>query len=137
MLLYRRKKTGGLLQVRITSPMLKIIQFFEAETLHSRYLFPIIQKPGINERKQYESALNKQNAYLEILSQLAGLEKKVTTHVSRHTWATLAKRAQAPISLISEALGHKDIQTTNRYLASFEVSVLDELSIQMSGLVHS
>lgn len=75
MLLYRRKKTGELLQVRITSPMLKIIQFFEAETLHSRYLFPIIQKPGINERKQYESALNKQNAYLEILSQLAGLEK--------------------------------------------------------------
>jgi len=134
-IVYRRKKTGGLLKVRITPPMAKIIAFFQPQTETSHYLFPILGQPATNERKQYETALTRQNVHLQMLSQLAGLDKKVTTHVSRHTWATLAKRAKVPIPLISEALGHKDIQTTNRYLASFEVSVLDELSIQMSGLV--
>jgi integrase len=52
--------------------------------------------------------LHKQNRQLNILGKRAGIEKPLTTHLSRHTWATLAHGEQVPVALISEALGHCD-----------------------------
>ncbi|MCD8103079.1 MAG: tyrosine-type recombinase/integrase [Alistipes sp.] len=65
------------------------------------------------------------------------MDKNISTHVARHTWATLAKRMGYNISLISEGLGHHDIKVTSIYLASFERSALDEISTAMSRAVRA
>ena len=47
-------------------------------------------------------------------------------HVARHTYATVLKREGVNVALISESLGHSNIQTTQIYLDSFENSQIDE-----------
>jgi integrase len=44
-----------------------------------------------------------------------GITKKVTFHVSRHTYATLLLTLETPIEVVSKNLGHADIQTTQIY----------------------
>ncbi|MCC8019234.1 MAG: site-specific integrase [Rikenellaceae bacterium] len=136
-IIYKRKKTGFYIEVKITRPMKRIIDRFKAATKGSPFLFPIIDPAASDYRLRYESALNRQNRYLKVLAGLAGIEKNISTHVARHTWATLAKRMGYNISLISEGLGHRDTKVTSIYLASFERSALDELSTRMSRAVRA
>lgn len=48
-------------------------------------------------------------------SQAAGLQKKVTFHVSRHTFATLMASNQCDIFVVSQLCGHTNIRTTQIY----------------------
>ena len=57
---------------------------------------------------------------------MANLNVNLTTYVARHSFATILKKSGVNIGLISEALGHSDIGTTQIYLDSFENSQIDE-----------
>lgn len=59
---------------------------------------------------------------------MAKLPVTLTTYVSRHTWATIAKSKNVPINVISDALGHDSIVTTQIYLASIDMSVIDRVN---------
>ena len=118
---YRRKKTGRMLDsITITPCMRKIIDYFAVRTANSPYVFPVIDPGKGNELRQYEVGLRTQNERLEIRARMAGIEKKVTTHVSRHTWATVARNVNLSIPVISELLGHSNINVTHRYLDALE-----------------
>ncbi len=134
---YRRKKTGQLLEVKVTPSMRHILQIFEKETSNSPYLLPIIHKKGIPERLQYESALRMQNNRLKKIGLLCGLNKNLSTHVARHSWATIAKGEHLPLAVISEGLGHTSEKTTAIYLASFDRSVLDRANDKVSRAVKT
>ncbi len=134
---YKRKKTGGYLEICITKPMKQIISYFKRQTRNSRYVFPLLRGCSADPHIGYETALNRQNRLLKELAVLAGIRKKISTHVARHTWATLAKRMGYAVTLISEGLDHRDTQVTSIYLASFERSAMDELSNKLSALVQT
>lgn len=133
---YYRKKTGRQIEVKISPAMQSIINSFSERVRHSPYLFPIINGTKKNARLQYESGLRLQNIRLEKLAHLARVEEKVTTHVARHSWATMAKGENLPLWVISEGLGHSNEKTTYTYLASFERSVLDLAGERISTLVQ-
>lgn len=52
---------------------------------------------------------------LQRLAKAAGIEKKVTPHVLRHTHATLALDLGVPLQHLQDSLGHRDPRTTRRY----------------------
>lgn len=56
---------------------------------------------------------------------MAKLPVTLTTYVTRHTWATVAKSKNIPVNVISDALGHDSVSTTQIYLASIDSSVID------------
>lgn len=56
------------------------------------------------------------------------LPVSLTTYVCRHTWATIAKSKNIPVNVISDALGHDSITTTQIYLASIDASVIDRVN---------
>ena len=47
-------------------------------------------------------------------------------YVGRHSWASIAKSRNVPISVISEGMGHDSENTTQIYLASLDTSVVDK-----------
>jgi len=58
----------------------------------------------------------KLNAYLKELADLASINKNLTFHIARHTFATTITLANGvPIESISSMLGHKNIRTTQIY----------------------
>ncbi|MDR1632020.1 MAG: site-specific integrase [Dysgonamonadaceae bacterium] len=124
---YYRKKTGGMIELHIDPLMKSIIESFARDTAHSPYLFPIIRSTGSAqaERLQYETALRRQNLLLKELAKMAGINSPLSTHVARHSWATIAKRENLPLWVISEGLGHSSQKVTHTYLAGFERSRLD------------
>lgn len=121
---YYRKKTGKQIEVPVNSGMLEIIKFFEPMVRDSEYVFPILKDNGTDLYVQYETAMRRQNYFLKELAVLAHLHVPLSTHVARHSWASIMKSRMQPISVISEGLGHSSEQTTRKYLASFDRDVL-------------
>lgn len=133
---YFRKKTGQLLEVKVNPAMQSIIDFFAEETRYSNYIFPVITDPYRNRRQQYENGLRLQNSHLKRLAKIAGIDKIISTHVARHSWATIAKKEKLPLWVISEGLGHSNEKMTYTYLASFDRSVIDKASDQISKAIR-
>lgn len=130
---YRRHKTGQLLHVKVVSQISGLVERYSDKD--SPYLLPVIARPGMAERKQYEAALRRVNNALYTIAGMARLPVRLTTYVSRHAWATIAKSKNVSINVISDALGHDSISTTQIYLASIDTSVIDEVnSIILSDL---
>ncbi len=123
-LTYRRHKTGQILYIKIIKPISALIEHYSDK--NSTYLLPIITNSNSDERRQYETALRRINNSLKIISSMLKLPFPITTYVSRHTWATIAKSKNIPINVISDALGHESPTTTQIYLASIDTSIIDE-----------
>ncbi len=121
---YRRHKTGQLLHIKIVGQISELIERYSDK--ESPYLLPIITVPGKNERTQYESALRRINNALKIIASMVNLQISLTTYVSRHAWATIAKSKNISVNVISDALGHDSIATTQIYLASIDTSTIDK-----------
>lgn len=120
---YRRRKTGQLLLIKWERHMQEILSKYDAAENH--YLLPIIKATG-DERKQYRNALHLVNKKLKEISALAGLHVKLTMYVSRHSWASIAKSHNVPLSVISDGMGHDSETTTQIYLALLDNSIVDK-----------
>lgn len=120
---YRRHKTGQLLHVKIIKQIDELIGRYS--TGRTPYLLPIITAPGKNERMQYASALRRVNKSLKVIAEMLCLPAVLTTYVTRHTWATIAKVKNVPVHVISDALGHDSVSTTQIYLASIDSTTID------------
>jgi site-specific recombinase XerD len=58
----------------------------------------------------------KLNAYLKEIQMMARLEKNLTFHVARHTFATTVTMTNGvPIESVAKMMGHKNIKTTQHY----------------------
>ena len=123
---YIRKKTGQQIEMQIIPLMQSIIDSFAAETADSPYVFPIIRDTDKPALMQYENALRTQNNRLKRLATLAGIDRTISTHQARHTWATVGKLINLPTTVIGEGLGHTSESTTTIYLALLNNSILDD-----------
>ncbi|MFA9391596.1 MAG: phage integrase SAM-like domain-containing protein [Prolixibacteraceae bacterium] len=123
---YTRNKTNQKFSIRITQPMFEIIFTYNDLKVPESFLFPIIKNDEEFSYQQYLSALRLTNKKLKIIGKMIGLSVPLTTYVSRHSWATIAKRSGIPTAVISEGLGHETERTTQIYLDSFENQVLDD-----------
>ena len=71
----------------------------------SEYVFPRISNP-------------KFNAYLKEIAQIIGIEKNLTHHIARKTFATtVLLYNDVPMEIVSELLGHSKISTTQDHYA--------------------
>ncbi|MCK4661359.1 MAG: site-specific integrase [Bacteroidales bacterium] len=57
----------------------------------------------------------KTNEFLKIIILYANINKNISFHCSRHTFAVISLTIGIPIEVISKILGHKDLKTTQIY----------------------
>ena len=76
----------------------------------------------------YVTAANKS---LKEIAKMVGLSIPLTLYVARHSWASIAKNKNIPISVISEGMGHDSEITTQIYLASLDNAVVDRANAQI------
>lgn len=84
-----------------------------------KYVFPILKEDSDLNKKVFSSKLSSSSALynkdLKKIAKKCKIEKRLTSHVSRHTWATIALRQGVRIEYVSKLLGHKSIKTTQIY----------------------
>ena len=70
----------------------------------------------------------KLNAYLKELGDICGIEKNLTFHMARHTFATtITLNNGVPIETVSKMLGHKSIKITQIYAKILDRKVSEDM----------
>ena len=123
---YCRRKTNQCLMVEWEKAQQKILDRYAHQTENGPYLLPIINKEDGTEYLQYQRMQTNINRALKKIGEMAELKMPLTTYVARHTWASVARDMNIPISIISEGMGHNSIKTTQVYLNSIDISRINE-----------
>lgn len=126
-IVYRRKKTNKIYDIKITPNLEKILTFYIEQNPDSKYIFPILKRDtAFLQEKDIRWARKRYNDKLKDIAALCSIEKNLTSYVSRHSFATQAMLQQVPLNAISSMLGHSSLKTTEVYLKSLPSNVLDE-----------
>ena len=100
----------------------------------NNYVFPFLTD-GLTPaqiQSRVKQATKQINKYIKRVAKNIGIDANISTYTARHSFATVLKRSGAPVSFISESLGHTDIKTTQSYLASFENEAKREMTKKLT-----
>jgi site-specific recombinase XerD len=125
---YVRHKTHKLITIQLL-PEAKIILERYSKGRLNNYLFPILEidihKTTKEKQIRIHNLLYQIDKRLKDIAELAKVNTLITTYVARHSFATVLKKSGVNVALISEALGHSDLTTTQIYLDGFENEQID------------
>ncbi|MDG1806128.1 site-specific integrase [Flavicella sp.] len=87
------------------------------------YVFPILYGMEKKSQKEIEYKIyignNNMNRSLKIAAEKAGIQKKISMHMSKHSFADYAVKNDVGILMLSKLLGHTKLATTQAYLKDF------------------
>lgn len=76
------------------------------------------------------------NSYLKEIADTCGITKPLSTHVARHTFATVALANRVSMESVAKMLGHTDIRITRIYARILDKTVSEEMKGMRSKFVH-
>ncbi|UII20785.1 site-specific integrase [Fulvivirga ligni] len=112
-----RQKTNNVVQVPLLQQAMNIIETYKE---HPKVLQTGSLLPRMSNQKL--------NSYLKEIADLCGVEKNLTFHLARHTFATTVTLSNGvPIESVSKMLGHSRITTTQVYAKVIEKKVSEDM----------
>jgi len=114
-----RQKTDTSTRVPLLPLAQELILKYEdhPECVNSNVLFPVLSN-------------QKMNSYLKEIVNVCGINKELTFHIARHTFATTVTLSNGvPIESVSKMLGHTNIKTTQHYAKILDKKVSDDMSV--------
>ena len=128
-LIYERQKTHGMINLMLLDEAKAIIEQYAHHQENAGFLFPILDiRRHVTEMQKYNRVrkiCRQTNVELHKIADELGIIEDVTTYVARHSFATVLKKSGVNIGIISQALGHQDIKTTQIYLGRFDDEQVD------------
>ncbi len=115
----KREKNGNPVKIQLLNKALDLIKCYmtDKRSVINNTLFPMISN-------------QKTNAYLKEIAPLAEIQKNLTFHMARHTFAaTVTLTNGVPIETISKMLGHTRLATTQIYAKVVARKVYDDMQI--------
>lgn len=124
--LYRRK-TGMPLSIRVDTRSMELLKRYMNHDDTSPYLLCFLNGAleGREAYREYQRLLRLLNLRLSQLARKRRTGCRISSYTARHTWATSAKHCGITVEVISEALGHASVTTTEGYLKQFESRILE------------
>lgn len=119
---YRMSKTGKLKRLTLIPNALNILEGYMTDKGLHQYIFPFLteRKDEIEIARQVAAKTALINKYLKKVAKTCGIDKSLSTHIARHTFADLARKNGASLYDISKTLGHSSLKITEQYLSSFD-----------------
>ncbi len=115
----KRQKTRNPVKIPLLAKALVLIERYKVDT-----------RSVINETLFPKISNQKVNAYLKEVAKLADIQKTLTFHMARHTFATTITLTNGvPIETISKMLGHSKLSTTQIYAKVIEQKVSDDMQL--------
>jgi integrase len=125
------KKTGTQLSIKLPNKCLDLLNRYKlAEEDKNAFIFTMLPANlDLNNPRELHSAISKATAYinknLDLMAIDLELDKHISFHISRHTFATRALRKGISIDKVSKLMGHAQIRETQIY-AKIVSSELDK-----------
>ncbi len=116
-------KTRGRNKIPLANEAIEILRQWQWK--HETFVFGLLPddfdlKDEEKLRTRRNSITKRINKTLEIISKKLQINKKVTMHMSRHSWAVYALEQGMSIGMISSLLGHTSSDITERVYAGFK-----------------
>lgn len=113
-----REKTDNMCNIPLLDLPMKLIQKYQnhPECVRKGVVMPV----PCNQRM---------NSYLKEIADICGIQKTLSTHIARHTFACLAIANKVSTESIAKMLGHTDIRTTKIYARVLDRTISDEMQI--------
>lgn len=115
---YRRQKTGVRVSLPLLEPAQAILEEFACFNTHhpDSPIFPKISGQVINRN-------------LKKIAKAANVNRRVTYHIGRHTFATTITLQQGiPLETVSKMLGHTNVTTTQIYAKVIDSKVMEDMA---------
>jgi len=114
-----REKTDVSSRIPLLPPALTILEKYKNHP-----------KTGNTERLLPMMSNQKVNSYLKEIADVCGIQKQVTFHVARHTFATTVTLSNGvPMETVSSMLGHKKLKTTQIYAEVVDSKVSQDMKL--------
>lgn len=110
----KREKTGVNFNIPLLDIAKEILDKY-AGTLPDEKVLPVLSN-------------QKMNAYLKEIGTICEIEKELTYHLARHTFATLTLSKGVSIESVSKMLGHSNIKTTQIYAKITDAKVSNDMA---------
>ena len=123
-IIYNRTKTGNRAPIPLLPIPLSIIEKYKDYPVNvsKGRLLPVYSNQKIN-------------GYLKEIADFCGIDKNLTFHTARHTFATTVTLTNGvPIETVSKMLGHTSIKTTQIYSKVVDSKVSNDMQILKSKL---
>ncbi|MCL1666634.1 site-specific integrase [Elizabethkingia ursingii] len=120
----RRQKTDTSTRVPLLPVAKELVLRYDnhPQCVNSNVLFPVVSNQTMN-------------SYLKEIANFCGINKELTFHIARHTFATTVTLSNGvPIESVSKMLGHTNIKTTQHYAKILDKKVSDDMAILKSKL---
>lgn len=110
-----RHKTNVMCHIPVLKPAKEILDKYTSWAYATGKLLPVLSN-------------QKMNAYLKEIAAIVGINKELTTHTARHTFATTVTLANhVSIENVSKMLGHSSVRMTQHYARILDASIENEM----------
>ncbi|AEA43680.1 site-specific integrase [Fluviicola taffensis] len=113
----KRKKTDTVCNIPVLPPVEELIQKYKDDPRceNADCLLPVISN-------------QKMNSYLKEIADVCGIQKELTFHIARHTFATTVTLTNGvSIESVSKMLGHTNLKTTQHYAKILDKKIGDDM----------
>lgn len=129
---YEMRKTGTNKSILLSNEAKTILDYYRGEKVKpDDYIFPFIK---LNSKSFYNAkalANSRVNKLLKIIAEKAGILKRLTFHIARHSWAQTAKNHDMDLRVIQRGLGHESSRTTEIYLNDLDDNEVDIANLKI------
>lgn len=133
-LIYKRKKTGQELKIAWRKEMQELVD--RNSSKDGVHLLGILDENSTKSlRFQYHYTQCIINTALKRLGKQLNLETNLTMYVARHSWATIARQKNIPLSVICDGMGHNSEKTTQIYLQSVDAEAIDRCNDKLIAAI--
>ena len=115
------KKTGVQVSIKVPNKALAILKkYLNCQSKKEAFIFPMLPEcTNLADPQQLDLAISRGTAYinknLKIIAKCAGIEKNLSFHISRHTFAVMALKKGISIDKVSKLMAHSNIRETQIY----------------------
>ncbi|MBP7179665.1 MAG: site-specific integrase [Dysgonomonadaceae bacterium] len=154
---YRMKKTKKDRSLFLHQKARNILSlYYKEETNPNDYIFPLLDNNAnyakavtpqqietlpTQELVNLHNAIGAKNAlinkYLKKIAKLAEIDKNLSMHIARHSFAKIAKDNKVDNNHLKNLLGHSNIKITETYMGNFDTSETDEVMSSIFKQVNS
>ena len=122
-LTYKMRKNNKLDSIKIPEKAYEILEMYRHDQKSSSdlifpYLKGIQRSSSRNEYNTTKSSIKKINKYLKELATKAGIDKKITSHIARHSFGNIAGDKVSP-QMLQKLYRHSHLSTTIGYQGNF------------------